>query len=311
MARHLPALANVNMGGVLKQFKNYYLDAVAAKLEDERDFQERLRVSSFPYCPLKHLYKRMIAGQEEKTADMSGHYYVDVGTVAHEIMQRFMGRGGSIYGAWRCKAKGCKGMRAMSRKSKCPLCGKHMEYIELTVKAFKNISGHLDGIWKSPAGEYFVIDYKTSSVRVIQGQKRHRMLPYHHNVMQITAYCALIELMFDIKISGWILLYVSRDSPMTIVHPEGARITDKQKARYLKRIKKWDRQWDEVLNVTTFKEVMQIVDQKPCDSHEFYKEHYDTFTPCPLSKGGLCFNRKQLKEFLKITWDDRPKSMRP
>lgn len=311
MARHLPALAGVNMAGVLKQFKNYYKDAVATKLEDDRVYQERLRVSSFPYCPLKHVYKRMMEGQEPKQADMLGHYYVNVGTVAHEIIQRFMGRGGSIYGQWRCLKKGCKGFRAISRKSKCPICKGFMEYEELTVKAFKNVSGHLDGIWRSEAGEYFVIDYKTSSARIIHGQKRHRMLPYHHNVAQITAYCALIELMFDIKISGWILMYVSRDSPMEVVHPEGKRITDKQKARYLKRIEKWDRQWDEVLNITTFKEVMDIVAKKPCDSMEFYKEHYDTYTPCPLSKGGLCFNPRQLKDFLEITWDDRPKSMRP
>jgi hypothetical protein len=309
MARHLPAFATVNMAGVLKEFKQYYLDAVATQVEDERTHEERLRVSGFPYCPLKHAYKQMTA-HVKKDIDMSGRYYVEVGTVAHELMQDWMGRAGQIYGQWKCRTPGCKGFRAISRKNKCPICKGRMNYEELTVKAFKNVSGHLDGIWRSKNGEYYVIDYKTSSARIIQSQKSHGMLPYHHNVAQIRAYCALIELMFDIKISGWILMYVSRDSPMDVVYATGKPISKKEKARYLKKIKKWDRQWDEVLAVTTFKGLMDIVAQKPCDSYEFYKEHYDSYTPCPLSKGHLCFNPRQLKEFLKLTWFDRPPGMR-
>lgn len=291
--------------GVLSEFQSYYRFAVDRIIEDERERQERLRVSSFPYCPLRHAYQRMTKHERKSEANFGSFYYTEVGTVTHDLIQNFVGREGKIYGAWVCKKVSCKGKRKFSANDKCPICKARMKYVELTVKAFKNISGHLDGIWKNEKGEYWLVDYKTSSVRVIMTQKKNPTLPYHHNVAQIKAYCALIELMFDIKITGWILMYVARDNPMMFSKPVGAYISDKAKKKYLKVIKGWDRDWDRVLNLTSFDEVKQLIREKPCEDHEDYVRKFDSIEPCPLSQGGLCFQPKKLKNLMKIVWEDR------
>lgn len=301
--------AGKGIEGVLAEFKNYYVSAVAKEIEDERVREERLRVSSFPYCPLQHAYTRLTKHEKDKTAGFGSYYYTQVGTVTHDIIQDFAGRGGKIYGAWLCTKKKCDGTRAFSSKNKCPKCGARMRYEELTVKAFKNLSGHLDGVWKSESGEYFVVDYKTSSTTVLMSQKKNPTLPYHHNVCQIKAYCALLELCFDIKISGWILMYVARDNPMIWSKAVGEYISDKAKKRQLKKIKGYDRDWDRVVGLTSFSELMELVKEKPCSSHDDYLEKFDSIDPCPLSKGGICFNAKQLKSTLKIVWSDRPKEL--
>jgi hypothetical protein len=295
---------------VLSEFQSHYRAAVDAKIEDERERQERLRVSSFPYCPLRHAYTRMTKHERANEANFGSFYYTEVGTVTHDIIQNFFGRSGKIYGAWVCRKLKCKGKREFSSKDKCPICKGRMRYVELTVKAFKNVSGHLDGIWRNEKGEWFVIDYKTSSVRVIMTQKKNPTLPYHHNVAQIKAYCALIELMFDIEITGWILMYVARDNPMLFSKPVGEYMSAKAKKKYLKKIKGWDRDWDRVINMTDFDEVKELIAEKPCDDHDDYVRQFDSLDPCPLSQGGLCFQKKKLKSLMKIVWDERPASVR-
>lgn len=298
------------IAGVLSDFKQCYVSAVDQKILDERVREERLRVSSFPYCALQHSYKRMTKHEKPPISNFGSFYYTEVGTAAHEVIQDFLGRSGKMYGAWVCNQPKCKGKREFSRKNVCPLCGGRMRYVELTVKAFRNVSGHLDGIWKSDEGEYFVVDYKTSSVRVIMTQKTNPTLPYHHNVHQIKAYCALIELMFDIKISGWILMYVARDNPMIFSKPVGEYISAKQKKKELNKIKRYDRDWDRVVNLFKFSDLMEIIEDKPCKDYEDYVKKFDQMDICPLANGGICFKPKKLKEFMKIIWDERPNNLR-
>lgn len=300
-------LHNLDIKAVLKSYEGYYKSAVDAKHHDDRTWEERLRVSSFPYCPLKHAYKRLTQHETAPETDMEGMYYTSVGTVTHEIIQDFVGRGGKMYGQWKCSDKACAGFRALSSKNICPKCGSRMLYEELTVRAYKNVSGHIDGVWRDPDGKYWIVDYKTCSARIIESQHIRRTLPYSHNKAQIRAYCALVERNFSIKIAGWILMYVARDSPTKVMRAEGAYMSEESKKKYLANIRKWDRQWDEVLEIKSLKQLLAIKEAKPCTDHEFYDKHYETFTPCPLSKGGVCFQPKRLNELLRLVWCGRPK----
>lgn len=309
-ARNTSVVKASGIEGVLAEFKSHYVSAVNQQILDERERQERLRVSSFPYCPLLHAYTRMTKHERPAMANFGSFYYTTVGTAAHEVIQDFFGRSGKIFGRWICRDPNCKGIRRFSAKNICPICKGRMNYEELTVKAFRNVSGHLDGIWRSEDGKYYLVDYKTSSVKVITTQKSNPTLPYHHNVCQIKAYCALIELMFDIEISGWILMYVARDDPMVFSKPVGQYINAKQKKRELKKIKGYDRDWDRVMNLFKFSDLLEIIEDKPCDSYEFYKKHFDHFDPCILASSGICFKPKKLKETMKIVWQDRPKECR-
>lgn len=295
---------------VLAEFKSHYVSAVQQTILDERRREERLRVSSFPYCPLQHAYTRMTKHEKPPAANFGSFYYTSVGTATHDVIQDFFGRTGKIYGKWICRDPHCKGKREFSSKDICPLCKGRMNYVELTVKAYKNVSGHLDGVWKDEEGRYWLIDYKTCSTRIILSQKKNPTLPYHHNVCQIKAYCALIELMFDIEISGWILMYVARDDPAMFSKPVGKFMSAKEKKRELKKIKGYDRDWDRVMNLFKFEDLQEVIADKPCTSYDYYKEHFDHFDPCPLAASGVCFKKKQLKELMKIVWDERPSNCR-
>lgn len=305
---NLPVLTD--MRAALSDFDTYYRQSVKQIIPDERGRQERLRVSSFPYCGLRHAYTRMTKHEKPPQANFGSFYYTEVGTVTHDIIQNFLGRKGKMYGAWTCTAPKCKGKRDFSRKNWCPLCKSRMRYEELTVKAFRNVSGHLDGIWRNERGEYFLVDYKTCSVEVLSHQKQRPTLPYHHNVCQIKAYCALIELMFDVTISGWILMYVARDNPMIHTKPVGRLITAKEKKRELKKIKRWDREWDQVTNLFKFEDLLEVVKNKPCTDYDDYLEKFDQIDQCLLATSGVCFAPKRLNELMEIVWHDRPKELR-
>lgn len=177
------------MNSVLAEFGNYYATELSKEYVDLEQRPDRLRVSGFPFCGLESAYKLMVKDETIRKAGFGSKYYTGVGTLTHEIVQDMVGMGGRILGQWNCLTPNCKGVRLLSRKNKCPICKGLMRYEELTVSAFKYVSGHLDGIYKTKDGEYFVVDYKTSSVRVIESQHERRTLPYHHNVCQIRAYC--------------------------------------------------------------------------------------------------------------------------
>lgn len=268
---------------------------------------DTLRVSGFPYCGLRHLYEKL-SMTEEKEADKNSNdanmmFYTSVGTAAHLAFQRFMGQRGRILGNWKCYK--CGHFVKSSHVLSCPKCGSEMEYEEFSIKIFKHVSGHLDGIYKSDDGRYFLIDYKTSSVRAIRAHRKFgNVFPYSKNVAQIKAYCAIFERLYGIKISGWFLIYVSRDHPNTTFEVVGDEISDKEKASVIKRVRRWDRHYDTVWNCKKWEEVTPLIEEKPCKSYEFYAENYRGFKPCPLE--AICFT-KNLTQHVKDTWADEKK----
>jgi len=179
-----------------------------------------------------------------------------------------------------------------------------MSYEEFTVKAFRHLSGHLDGIYRSTSGHWFVVDYKTSSVKTIEMQKHTKTLPYNHNVSQIVAYCSLIELEWDIKISGWLLHYLARDSPATSHVTVGGLVSTKSKMLELEKMRVWDEHYNIVTHLNSLNHLKVLVKEKPCKTLKFYEKEYHSFTPCPLSCGGVCFNKERLNELLELTWEE-------
>lgn len=279
------------MQNVLKAFEQYYRTAINTDMPQLSVYAKRLRVSGFPYCGLRHLWENMnhVEGKEEKS-DSFKDYYTSVGTVAHSVFQRFMGNGGKIYGDWKCRS--CSKVKKFSASNVCR-CGSEMEYVEFEVKAFKHVSGHLDGIFKIN-NEFWLMDYKTSSTRVINGQKKFPSLPYVKNKVQIVSYCALAEKCINVRtdekivISGWILIYIARDNPETVL-VAGERIDDVQKAKVMRTIKRYDDQYDAVTTLNSVQQVEYLIDVKPCKTEDQYLKYYRGFDPCPLE--GVCFTK--------------------
>lgn len=208
---------------VLQEFGSHYKKCLTKEWPVPRDHAKTLRVSGFPYCGLRHWYTNTI--QVGGAVSFPGSYYTGVGTLAHAIIQGWMGEGRRMYGNWKCKAEGCSGTREFDNRNDCPVCQSQMEYVEFEVHAFRYVTGHIDGLYKAADGTWWIIDYKTSSTRNIE---EHRwsptpIFPYKKNKWQIRAYVVLLERKLKIKIKGWILFYC--------FHPDTYIETDKGKVK--------------------------------------------------------------------------------
>ena len=283
---------------VLREVRTYYLDCMDLEYPEYNTRPEQLRVSGFPYCGWRHANKKLHPDAERKMLDFGAHFYTGVGTVTHAEIQKWIGQAGKMWGNWKCQF--CKTERKFSNRDRCPKCGATMEYIELDVKFMKHVSGHLDGVFKTKDGRWILIDYKTCSMRKIKQQRTEKTLPYLGNVQQIKAYCALIEHSLGIKISGWVLLYVARDDPKYTVYPAGEAISDEEKASVLRRIRRYDRHFDLVMNRLDEKALRVLAEERPCRSREYYEANYHSdFKPCPLGVCGTCFSEKKIERRIR------------
>lgn len=274
----LPTLPDV-------EFAKYFKASMATKLPDLVVRQPRLRVSGFPFCGLRAAWQKM-TNYVEPDGDSHKDFYTSVGTSAHEVFQRSLGVRGRIFGDWKCRDEKCHGKRKFSLDSSCPKCGKEMEYVEFEVTAFKHVSGHTDGLYLDTQKRNWLIDYKTSSMRVLNYQKSNPTLPYRKNVQQIESYVPMLERKLDIEIAGWLLGYVPRDDPKTIC-VKGKAMTQKKKDATWQRIKLYDDQYEEVLNLGSLRQLRFLRDTKFCRNYDHYLRDMKGFKACPLE--GVCF----------------------
>lgn len=282
------------------EIKSYFTESMKRELKDLIAREPKLRVSGFPFCGLQTAYKK-IAGIKETKHDAGMPFYTSVGTAAHLVFQRYLGQKGQVWGDWKCYNKECNHIVRFSLKTRCPQCKSEMEYEEFEVKAFKHLSGHIDGVYQADDGTYWIIDYKTSSVKTIRlHRKQGDVFPYSKNKAQIMTYCALIEKKYGIKISGWSLLYVARDDPF-MVEVCSDFVTDKAKRSIIKKCKLYDDQWSAILELTKPGSLDFLVDTKPCRTYDFYLEHFKGFKGCPLE--AVCFT-KRLPSFVHEALED-------
>lgn len=267
---------------------------------------EELHPSSFPYCGLRHAYSRIVDGDPSSLPfSAMGSYYTSVGTAAHTFFQAFFSRhvgpeNGVLMGDWACK---CRRIEFAVRPKNCPKCGPY-EYQELAVKYGSRTIGHVDGVFRYK-GRYWVIDYKTSSIKTIAAykkalkKKQKPSLPYTSNVWQISSYCWYLSVQRGLDIAGWGLIYVPRDDPRQFV-PIVKEISQKELTVLGRTLRSWDKQFDYVRRVKRFtmKRLEPLIDRKTCDSHEYYVKHVrDSFDECPLA--ATCFSAKGLRQTLK------------
>ncbi len=289
----------------LREFSSYYSECIKQEREVAPSNPDTLRVSGFPYCGLRHVYQRMI--QLPYVNSAASDYYTSVGTITHLVIQHALGYGRRIYGNWECVAEGCTGRRTFSNINTCPICREVMSYKELIVNlrgVFPNLSPcHLDGIYRSREGLYYVLDYKTSSSKIIKQPDIDSYLPHIYNIAQIKAYCALVEQRFRVEIAGWILQYVARDNPMKIYRAIGESITENEKELILSKVETYSNHYGMVMNCKDYDTIKYLVENKPCKTPEQYQDEYKKFGGCPLAH--ICFERKRLMKELNRGWDER------
>lgn len=292
----LPSLSRLS-----GELSDYYKTVTQRMLKAEQPIRFDLRASGFPFCALRMAYRKHLfeTGKVKDEDSFGKGFYTSVGTAAHLAFQRWMGVGGRIYGAWKCK---CGETKRLSNKSRCHSCGEEMEYEELTVRYGTYMSGHVDGVYRAADGRFFILDYKTSTVRTTDAAKKDpTLLPYHGNKEQIKAYVALVEREFGIPIAGWVLLYIGRDNPGYAFYPAFGLVSEKEKRERLAIIDQYDRHYGYLRKGLTHKRVIKLIEEKPCKDFDQYEREYKGHNECPLAP--VCFNRQRLEIAVEDLYD--------
>lgn len=314
-----PKDVNKNVYDAIQGFKT--LLELAKSVKETRIIAEtrvtELHPSSFPFCPMHYAMEYIQHDDvfEQEQESLAGNYFTGIGTVVHAVMQNAISQAHLqlpksldhyLIGDYKCRSCGhthkfsvyprkCKGCKIK------PKLG--FEYEELAVWWGKNIVGHSDGLYKFK-GKYFVIDYKTtSSFAVAEHRKTGKHFPYSYNVKQIKSYCALFEENYNIKIEGWMLIYIPRDNyhDYEIV---GDDISEKQKKRVKKQMDYYDRTFGQVRSLKALRSRKKILmllnslwEEKVCnDKKDYEKKMKDTYFECPFGEEGICFNKRLMQK---------------
>ena len=193
----------------LAVYREIYDDAVTLYKQDQSRLYN-LRCSQLPYCPRSVLLDHLTYGRH-RPMPMSMAYYTKVGTTVHEVMQSYLAMSGRFLADYHCKVCGKK--YPFSHKHEC--CGTPTTYYEVTIdvgtkKGVLGIQGHIDGIFKDSKGNYWIVDFKTTSIAGVKGKLRN---PGDGYIRQIRAYAVLLRKQYKVKVKGVMLVFIPRDNP--------------------------------------------------------------------------------------------------
>jgi hypothetical protein len=233
-----------------------------------------------------------------------GLFYVTVGIAFHSVFQELLGKQKQLIGNWKCPK--CKDIRKFSFYSRCRSCDVPRVYEELSVSYKKTLIGHVDGLfYDKKTKTYWVIDFKSTSSRQLwfHEKKKDKTLPYKANVSQISAYVPLIEQLYDIKVSGYILAYLPRDNPMKAKLLCIKYMGPKAKARELMRLDSYVKAHRSMLLVKSSKSVASLYENKLCQSRKDYDQNYhEAHHVCPHAD--ICFDRSKMLAYVQTKVKD-------
>lgn len=288
MEKHLNETLEVPFTSLTKQEQAQWL---------KRD--RELHPSSFPYCGLRDAYERLERRDNDFMIPISfaNDFFLNVGTVAHTALQRWVGRNRKIVGNWICGR--CKFIHQVQiRPRKCSKCrAKDFDYEELGGQYRRYVFWHTDGLYKDKRSEYWVIDYKTSTkAQIEKHREKGNVFPYNTNKIQIETYAILLAKKLGIKIRGWILIYVSRDNPNYMFEHVGGEMDSDRREVVEKHLKTSDKIFPIVLEATTSSKFDELRKVKLCSSMRYYEKNvHSYFSECPLAKRECCFDKERLK----------------
>lgn len=213
-----------------------------------------VRCSQLPFCPLNFFVTHATRGVVS-VMDMRGMFYVTIGSGVHEVVQDFLGTSGRFLADWECRVCGKK--YHMTTQHEC--CDFPMKYHEIEVD-FKGIVGHIDAIFVDSLGRFWIVDFKTTSVKsAVIKQKT----PGHAYVEQVETYALLMKLQYKIKVHGTMLMFIKRDGPAEPVI-WSRPIDDADFERIKVRTVKYKKMHRVALNVTTKAEALALLKYGKC-----------------------------------------------
>ena len=279
----------------------------------KRDLE--LHPSGFPYCPLRELHNLLNKDYSPTaTTTFSGQYFVSVGTLVHELIQRFMGKTGKVWGHWKCRNKNCDYHTTdISTYHSCPKCGSETDYEEIGYLLGKTLSGHQDCLFEDSNGNFWVVDYKTCLLsKAIKHAANGTELAGNNTYRaQQETYVALCQRRFrkffkaldkPFVVKGYILVYMPRDNPFQFqfVYNE---VSKERKAEVWETICQNIEDHNTILDAETFEDVEHLIEHKPCSSIKDYNAKMASpYHECPLL--GICFNKRHLTAHLRDEVED-------
>lgn len=219
-----------------------------------------LRPSQMPFCApgfyVQHATQGMVS-----TLDMMGAYYTSVGTTVHEVVQRYLSPSGKFLADWHCRV--CNKWRRMSTDSEC--CDCTMDYHEVLIN-HKGVVGHIDAIFKDSKGKYWILDFKTCTVKGAGYKKKSPGAAYKE---QVETYALMLYLQYGIKVEGVMLMFIPRDDPKM---PEvWVKLVSRKRLKVVhERIKAYKKMHRAALNAETEEEAVALAAFGRC-SHEWCK----------------------------------------
>lgn len=207
-----------------------------------------LRPSQLPFCPVS-FFVRVANHGAIRSMDMRGYFYTSIGTAVHEVLQRFMGQHGRLLADWKCKQ--CGKWNRLSHEHEC--CDFQMEYHEVGIN-YKGVIGHIDAIYRDHNKDYWILDFKTTSLASAKTKTKRPSKAY---IEQVETYALFMWLQYKIRVKGVILMFVKRDKPIEPVF-WSRELDSKDFKRIMKRTKLYLKMHREIMQLKTLDEALAL-----------------------------------------------------
>lgn len=243
-------VADPRVTRVVSEITKVYNDSLKSIQVSKGDLTRMryLRPSALPFCPVNFFVKNAEQGPL-RIMHMEMAFYVKIGTVVHSVVQNYLARSGKFLATWKCKV--CGNLRKVSMDNMC--CDTPMQYREVLIK-YKGVVGHIDAIYLDANGDYWILDYKTTSVSMAKKKASNPGVSYQE---QIEAYALMLKLQYGIKVKGVLLMFIKRDSPREPVF--FGRVLDKLDfPKIAKRINAYKKLHKEVLRIETLDQALAM-----------------------------------------------------
>ena len=214
-----------------KQRRDTSLKNMLKKLNDATipvpDWKFELRASGIPICQwqacLSKVYEKVPEERPPEQFSFRFDFYVSMGSTAHLVYQRWLGRLGYLYGDFECVD--CKHIVRghLGWPKACPTKGctvNQWNYIELklhnVIKDSNLRSAHCDGLIRFPWMEenhYYLVDFKTCSIATLPDPKTRFTSEYHQKYLTQTGFYHYLLEKKGFKIDATLFIMVPRDNP--------------------------------------------------------------------------------------------------
>ena len=315
-----------NIDSVLlhKHIKGVFDEVAAMKNIVKTNKEPYIRPSAAPACSIR-LFVEICngigrGGEWEQEETFNHNYYTGLGTVTHEINQKWFGATGKLLGDWSCLCRGTKKikktvgrtevelevpkvMNRMTTNSVCPKCGKTMKYEELEIDV-DGLTGHVDGVLEFIIGKtkiHVVIDYKGTTADKIKSAvptNKFQIFPDPKHVKQISLYTYALKEYYGLNIVGHALLYMSRDTPIPKYKICAHAMSGEDWDEAEKLFKSQTKQIRILYKSLADGNIARLLKHKLCTDHKYYRKYVEgRYNKCEFCD--ICFSApKQMTAML-------------